>query len=365
MLWQVIKPPESGLYWLNEVHQQFYTDLFAGNEFENCFDNRFKPVLAGSAKTQSYFRAVFDQYTQLDELEKTTFEAVYNNHITYQIFFSDSSLSISRLPDPDPDPDRLTTLWSAAKTLGGYLYSTTMGLACFTDAAGGTPSMDRHYKAYKELNGNVCCFCGTEEMMEERNVKSDDGEVQWRASYDHYLPKKHYPFLAVDFDNLIPCCQKCNEKAKGERDVLEQGSNRRLAFNPYVDPIGASVVANYDREGINNVMSVTIEGTGCSLEEKANTWNDTFAVLNRVNCRLKAFDASWLAPTLNGCADFVEARGAIQREISRCENSVKHEREAYFKALCFGEVVTKTDAQISDLLRTVDQIYAGRAISRG
>lgn len=361
MLWKITKPPTSGLYWLDQVHDSFYKKLFVGEVFANCFDTSFNPILVGSAKTNELFQAVYDNYGQLDEPTKVAFQSLYNNHLAFKNFFADSNLAISR-----PSAD-FNDLWEAAKKLGGYLYTTTLDLACFKNAANNNPSMDQHYEEFRQLNGIVCCFCGTEEMMEEREIVADkevltDEEKQWRASYDHYLPKKHYPFLAVDFDNLIPCCQKCNEKAKGEKDFLVLDGNRQLAFNPYVDPVGVSLVANYDCKGVKNFMRVSIKNTNCDLEEKAKTWNDTFAVLDRVNHRLKRFDASWLAPTLNGCADLIGAREALESEAARCNSECKEEREAYFKSLCFYEVNNKTDDQIIDLLTAVGQIYANRAI---
>jgi hypothetical protein len=362
MLWPVTKPPASGLYWLNDVHKNFYVTLFGGNSFDDCFVDEFQPVLATSGKTKRLFQSVFDLYLELGQPEKNAFQALYQNHLIYQDCFSDAALPILR-----PEPT-YSDLWKAVKELGGYLYSTTIGLGCFTNAANGNPSMDQHYEEYKALNGIVCCFCGTEEMMEEREVEPDEGDVannekQWRASYDHYLPKKHYPFLSVDFNNLIPCCQKCNEKAKGEKDILEPEGNRVVAFNPYQDADGARLVAKYEQSGLGSLMSVEIDSTGCELEDKANTWNDTFLVLSRVNKRLKRFESGWLAPSLSGCGDASAARNVLDREAARCIDVMTTEREAYFKSLCFTEVLSKSDEHISDLLLAVEQIYAGRTLA--
>ncbi|WP_299978642.1 hypothetical protein [uncultured Pseudoteredinibacter sp.] len=362
MLWQVTKPPASGLYWLDEVHKNFYIELFDGKNFDDCFVDRFQPVLAASVKTKRLFQSVYNLYTALGLAEKIAFQALYQNHLSYQDCFDDTALPVLR-----PAPG-YADLWVAVKKLGGYLYSTTIGLDCFADAAINDPSMDQHYEDYKALNGKVCCFCGTEEMMEERDIVPDEGnpendEKQWRASYDHYLPKKHYPFLAVDFNNLVPCCQKCNEKAKGEKDLLENGGNRVLAFNPYQDTDGVRLIANYKCDGLKNIMSVEIEGTGCTLEDKGNTWNGTFLVLDRVNKRLNDFDSSWLAPSLNGCDNAETARNALGQEAARCNAVKTTEREGYFKSLCFSEVLTKSDEQISDLLLAVEQIYSGRTLA--
>lgn len=357
MLWSVTKPQNSGLYWLDEVHKHFYTQLFEHSDFMACFDTSFHPVLAASQNTRERFKDVYDLFESLDVPLQSSFQDIYQNQLAYQNYFSDSTVPISRAPE------ELNDLWEASKKLGGYLYSSTLGLACFEAVSVDESSMDQHYQEYKDLNGNVCCFCGTEEMMEEREITADDGQKQWRASYDHYLAKKHYPFLAVDFDNLIPCCHLCNEKAKGEIDVLEESGIRTLAFDPFRDLNAVRLVTKYQQAGLKNIMTIEIEVTGCDLQAKGNTWNNTFKVLSRINKRLVKFDNSWLAPTLNGCNEPNEARQALQNEAQRSHSQMKHEREGYFKSLCFLEILTKTDEDLFALIQAVEKIYTPRHLN--
>lgn len=356
MLWSVIKPANQGLYWLDTIHKDFYIGLFNGNLFDDCFVDSFIAVLDASSKTKRRFQTVFTLFNQLEEPYQNTFKDIYNNHLNYRNYFSSVNVGILRPTLEHKD------LWDAVKKLGEYLYATTIDLVCFKTAAVGNPSMDEHYECFKSDNDIVCCFCGTEEMMEERFIEPDEGaenddEKQWRASYDHFLPRKHYPFLAVDFDNLIPCCQKCNEKAKGELDVLEYENTRTLAFFPYhpTEVVSLEATSTKFLEKLN--MTVDIVETGDPLYEKADTWNRTFKVLTRVNKRLKRFNESWLAPVLQGVTD---ARTKLNQEKARCERFKKSERDAYFKALCFDEISTKTDKELTALLETVEQIYSPR-----
>ncbi|MFT7009533.1 MAG: hypothetical protein ACJAXJ_004082 [Colwellia sp.] len=356
MLWSVTKPADPGLYWLDTIHKDFYTGLFNGNSFDDCFVETFVPVLDASGRTKTRFQTVFTLFNVLGEAHQNTFKEIYNNHLNYRDYFSYSGVGIDR-----PAPEH-NTLWEASKKLGGYLYATTIDLVCYKTAAPGSSSMDEHFDCYKSENNIVCCFCGTEEMMEERLIEPEDGaenedEKQWRASYDHYLPKKHYPFLAVDFDNLIPCCQKCNEKAKGESDILEYENVRTLAFFPY-DP---TEVVSLEATSTNILeklsMTIDIVESANPIYEKADTWNRTFKVLPRVNKRLKRFKEAWLAPVLNGVTD---PRAVLINEKERCEVFKKSERDAYFKALCFSELATKSDSELTALLQTVEQIYESR-----
>lgn len=64
----------------------------------------------------------------------------------------------------------------------------------------------------------VCPYCGRQRI----NVASLPGKRPSKPPIDHFLPKRKYPFLAVSFYNLIPCCTNCNELAnKGDFDPLE------------------------------------------------------------------------------------------------------------------------------------------------
>ncbi|MGE3779864.1 MAG: HNH endonuclease [Pirellulaceae bacterium] len=53
------------------------------------------------------------------------------------------------------------------------------------------------------------------------------------ATLDHYLPKAHYPALAVTPLNLVPCCTDCN---KAKLDAIPR-SPESVSLNPYYDQI--------------------------------------------------------------------------------------------------------------------------------
>lgn len=361
MLWTVTKPANSGLYWLDEVYQSFYHQLFDGNMFDDCFIEGFIDVLESSAKTNEKFQAVFDSYNALAEPLKNSVQDIYASHLSYKHCFSSIDIDIAS------PCEGLNEFWKKVRSLATYLYSTTLGLVCFNDACDEEADMDVHYEEYKQLNGVVCCFCGTEEMMEERVIEPEDGfeseeEKQWRASYDHYLPKKLYPFLSVDFDNLIPCCQKCNEKAKGEIDVLSADGVRTPAFYPYDREATVELEASLTQVNGAIAMTVDIKDVDGEANAKADTWNRAFKVIPRVNKRLKNFNRSWLAPLFNGVNGIPNVRAALSDEIQRCIDVARDEREAFIKHLCFSEVESRTDEEIEILMTTVQEIYSARRI---
>lgn len=57
---------------------------------------------------------------------------------------------------------------------------------------------------YKELvqNDSVCHCCGIGAILTKDNFKRD--------AFDHYLPKGIYPFVSLNFQNLVPTCYHCN-----------------------------------------------------------------------------------------------------------------------------------------------------------
>lgn len=80
----------------------------------------------------------------------------------------------------------------------------------------------------KGLNLKVCPYCGRNKI----NVASYEHRRDSKPPIDHFLPKSKYPFLAVSFGNLIPCCTTCNDMAnKGDFDPA--GNDVMLLENPY------------------------------------------------------------------------------------------------------------------------------------
>lgn len=71
----------------------------------------------------------------------------------------------------------------------------------------------------QELNLSVCPYCNRHYIFSVGNSRKVS------AQFDHFYSKVTYPYLALSFYNLIPCCPDCN-RAKGEKDVK---------INPYAE----------------------------------------------------------------------------------------------------------------------------------
>lgn len=74
----------------------------------------------------------------------------------------------------------------------------------------------------EEIKNCPCCGYGILKNIYEKG----------HSSYDHYLPKKHYPFSSLNFNNLFPLCNECNSDYKGEKPIL---SYHKRIFYPFND----------------------------------------------------------------------------------------------------------------------------------
>lgn len=73
----------------------------------------------------------------------------------------------------------------------------------------------------KKLGITVCPYCN---RMFIATIERSDTKKRWngtRPQFDHYFNKDRYPYLAVNFYNLIPSCSSCNQY-KHELDTYEE-----------------------------------------------------------------------------------------------------------------------------------------------
>ena len=88
----------------------------------------------------------------------------------------------------------------------------------------------KEYNAYKFvelLNLKTCPYCNRNYISIVE--KNDINDKQTRPELDHFHPKSIYPFLAINYYNLIPSCSTCN-KLKSDDDSL-------ALLHPYDDKI--------------------------------------------------------------------------------------------------------------------------------
>lgn len=111
----------------------------------------------------------------------------------------------------------------------------------------------------QELNLSVCPYCNRHYIFSVGNSRKVS------AQFDHFYSKVTYPYLALSFYNLIPCCPDCN-KAKGDKDVK---------INPYA-------------EGFDNNGQLEIDSLLNCVLGKPN-WDVVFNADDRCRTNIEVF----------------------------------------------------------------------------
>ncbi|HEP9282148.1 TPA: hypothetical protein ACPWEG_001383 [Pseudomonas aeruginosa] len=130
-----------------------------------------------------------------------------------------------------------------------------------------------HYQLiYAHLKSKTCPFCGMEPFDAPALANEDE---------DHYLARSTYPLAAANFANLAPMGGKCNQRYKGQVDILHFNGGRRRALNPY-----GNIAAD-----ISLINSTPLDG-GFGMPsweidlmpdvEEVRTWESVFSIRRRL-----------------------------------------------------------------------------------
>ena len=118
------------------------------------------------------------------------------------------------------------------------------------------------YSFVKTLNLKTCPYCNISYIAFLEKEKNND-KIR-RAELDHFFPKSVYPFLAVNFYNLIPSCSTCN-KLKSNDDLPQ-------LLNPYDSKV-KDIKFNF---WLNNVNFLDEENIKIEIKNLPQENLDTF-----------------------------------------------------------------------------------------
>jgi len=117
------------------------------------------------------------------------------------------------------------------------------------------------YRALRNLApGEVCPICMARDV----------------AALDHFLPKKHFPALAVQPSNLVPICSACNT-IKTEQVMA---TNEQQFLHPYFDRLGPDWLSAEVEEEPTSPLVFSIK--------PSSSWSDELA--QRVQTHFRRFD---------------------------------------------------------------------------
>ena len=150
---------------------------------------------------------IYDVCKSLDNNEKLAFKHAFENNN-----------KIEEICDGSRTPIDLSTLnkklIDKIEPFFKELYTSFLGWKDVCEYSG---DKKEYYDELNLKNGfNECPCCGY------GDIKTFNSKG--RSPYDHYLPQKHYPFAATNFNNLVPICADCNSDEKGETDILKYGT---------------------------------------------------------------------------------------------------------------------------------------------
>lgn len=93
----------------------------------------------------------------------------------------------------------------------------------------------------EKLGLKICPYCGRQQINVAKFVERRDS----KPPIDHFLPKSLYPFFAISFINMVPCCSVCNGiDNKGNFDPLKPVL---VMHNPYVfDDASVTFLGGFD-----------------------------------------------------------------------------------------------------------------------
>lgn len=129
------------------------------------------------------------------------------------------------------------------------------------------------YKFVELLNLKTCPYCNRNYIsMLEKESKKDK---QTRPELDHFYAKSIYPFLAINYYNLIPSCSTCN-KLKSDDDSL----NLLHPYNNAVDDINITYWLNdmkfYNVKSIKDITFESEKSIEIEIENMPDSNKKTF-----------------------------------------------------------------------------------------
>jgi hypothetical protein len=292
MLYGLRFVPDHPVYRLHEAFGYFLDEGLRLETFDQkCFPKWFKPVLSASPGLSKRSRVVHSESRKHEQGVRDAIVAVWRSHAEVQSLCEDVKCKLEEWGFAAQELiDQLFSLFN-------FLYDETLESKSFEKAAG--KSLLDHYNSFRGLGQRVCPFCGL-------NYYADRGGGA-RNSYDHFLPRLYYPLAAVNFRNLVPMCDECNERPrKGTKDVLfrdEGRTTRRKFYYPYSTPGGVTLSVKCTKRptptNTSGAWTVNVKAIKTAENSLVRGWDSVFDIETRFSARVKEGMESWMRDFLN------------------------------------------------------------------
>ena len=345
---------DTNMVYLNDVLKHFLLKAIVLNQYRkaNLFPAEFIDVHDNKKNAiDKKFKTVFDQIKNLSPVQKKQLKRMYFNHQRTKRLCQDGVLIVDFSGFPE-------AFKKALKALGEYLYTSGLKNAQIRNLAidkygDKNSTLHEHWLEFKRINGAVCCFCGIQDYEEQL---PNSTKTKWRPAYDHYLPKDKYPFAAVNFKNLIPCCYQCNSKAKGVVDPCNcDKSGRKKAKYPFDNTISLGLKFKFIKENLAAKKPWVVELKD-ELDESHQTWNRVYKIKDRVASRLNSNYVSWLSLHHSDviCAPTMVGRKAILlQKAQELANEATQQREYIHQANLLATLSNTSDGILDSILQAI------------
>lgn len=266
---------------INSLHEmlkhlvcEVWCKASAGKNCIDLFEDDFKELYEHLDWLKKETDSIYEKSKKLtDDERKIIIEAFdFNNDIEGLCNGNVTSIELGKLPK---------VFREEVKTLLESFYSRLLDIKQVPGE-----KLDYYNKLVKANNFNTCPVCGL------ANIEPPDSK--YIEDYDHFFPKAHYPFVAVNFKNLVPTCDKCNKKHKGSNKPLDKNGKAYYPFESGRQPIQVKIQLNeidFDNdEKLNETPKFNFSGDN----EKNETWNWLYNIEDRYTADIKRFSYSWL-----------------------------------------------------------------------
>lgn len=122
----------------------------------------------------------------------------------------------------------------------------------------------------------TCPCCGL--------VKIESAKSHYVEDNDHFFPKAYYPFAVVNFNNLVPICDKCNKKHKTTKKPLDNNGRAYYPFCVNHPNINVSIgIIDSDTLDYMQLKEEDVQLNFSGDADKNSTWDWLFNITDRYN----------------------------------------------------------------------------------
>ena len=306
MIFNLVKH-ETDLGELHKLTELFFDQLDSVTSFDKIrFPDWYKAVF-GRSDLDAKLEELFQAYKKLTgEQQQEVMAAIRDTNRVADLCENNSGLKavcLKKFPAAFQQP---------LKNLFIHLWENALRSPKFNDhfSTGLEDFIDKFIAENKSIE--VCPFCALECFY---NLQG-----QSRREIDHWLCKEQYPYLAVNFDNLVPIGHDCNTSpAKGNKDVLASLVKHQRAYYPYCKHDGILVAFNFLNEPTltNDIekgdWELVIKPNDPKDDDLVESWKKLFNIQQRYESAIndkvfKLWEGKYMKRFPEGCKNIEEFR---------------------------------------------------------